>query len=488
MDCAYNCFQTEVVFILCLALFLGMCYNEGIMVKNLKEKFFSLSAFVLLMFVLNFCYSVLDRIRIGEEQSRYRYIARNQANYIASCIDKVVVRTYTLREMVNENDGGYEFFDKVADTIRNTVLMDTGITLKNLTLAPDGIVKKVFPVEGNEAFFGFDFTDESKPGNKEAIESYKMAKTVLTNPFNLVQGGFGMASRTPVFINKNGKTEFWGLVSATMDFDDLLNSFKFENFEKININYKLWYEDENGNVVVLHKSKNENLKNSITEEIKIYNLRWNLDLSLEKNWINKNLSIIIRITICLVAFLFALLILMLFRIRRDGDLMRTLAEQDNLTKCYSRYYLNSIMLDVEDGSWKEENSNYSLAIVDVDYFKQVNDKYGHFSGDRALIAIARILLKSVKSSKKHRVIRFGGDEFLLFYDAVTKKELETKLKTLLSEVNSFRFDDLPELKLSVSVGAAVATENCKSYQALMKKADENLYKVKENGRNSFILS
>ena len=451
------------------------------MTTNLKEKILAFLSFIALLITLNAAYSALSRILLNEEKSRYRYMARNQANYIAGCIDKVVVRTYTLREMVNENDGGSDFFDKVSATIFQSVLKDTGITLKNITLAPRGTVEKVYPLIGNETFLGFRYTDESMPGNKEAIESYKTARTLLTNPFNLIQGGFGMAARTPVFLRGD---EFWGLVSATMDFSDLLRTFSFENFDKININYRLWYEDENGNPVVLHQSEEE-LSDSIKEEVNVFNLKWNLELAPKKGWVNRKLNNLIRTTIFVVSTLFALLLLLVFRIRRDGNIMRSLAEHDNLTKCYSRYYMNSSMIDIKDGTWKDADSNYSIVIVDVDNFKQVNDTFGHFAGDRALISIARILQKSLVNPKKDRVIRFGGDEFLIFYSNVEKNDLRIKFQEILSEVSRIKFDDIPELKLGVSIGAAIASDRAGTYQALMKVADENLYKVKENGRNGF---
>ncbi|MBR6295553.1 MAG: sensor domain-containing diguanylate cyclase [Treponema sp.] len=454
------------------------------MTTNLKEKILAFLSFIALLITLNAAYSALSRILLNEEKSRYSYMARNQANYIAGCIDKVVVRTYTLREMVNENDGGSDFFDKVSETIFQSVLRDTGITLKNVTLAPGGTVEKVYPIAGNESFIGFHYTDESMPGNKEAVETYRQARTLLTNPFNLVQGGFGMAARTPVFLKRDGNDEFWGLVAATMDFSDLLKTFSFENFDKININYRLWYEDDNGNPVVLHQSDGE-LVDSITEEVSVFNLKWNLELAPEKGWVNRKLNNLIRATIFVVSTLFALLLLLVFRIRQDGNIMRSLAEHDNLTKCYSRYYMNSSMIDINNGSWKDSEANYSIVIVDVDNFKRVNDTYGHFTGDRALISIARILQKSLGNPKKDRVIRFGGDEFLIFYSNVEKNDLKIKFQQILSEVSRIKFDDIPELRLGVSIGAAIASDKASTYQVLMKIADENLYKVKENGRNGF---
>ena len=74
---------------------------------------------------------------------------------------------------------------------------------------------------------------------------------------------------------------------------------------------------------------------------------------------------------------------------------------------------------------------------------------------------------------------------MIFYSNVEKNDLRIKFQQILSEVSRIKFDDIPELRLGVSIGAAIASDKASTYQVLMKTADENLYKVKENGRNGF---
>lgn len=455
----------------------------------MKDKFFVLGFFVFLIVSLNIAYTSLLNISVNEEKTRYKYIAKNEANYISNCIDKVVVRTYTIREMIIENDGAIDFFDKVSDNILQSIKFDTGISLRNIAVAPNGIIKKVSPLNHNEALIGFDFTDESKSGNKESMESYKKEQTIITNPFPLMQGGLGMAGRTPVFINNEEKREFWGLVTATMDFSDVLNSFNFANFNKMQIQYCLWYENENGEKVVLDENYESNLTDAVCEELRVFNLKWHLDVAPRNGWFDKNMQILARLAIVVISLLLSLLVLLMFRIKKDGILMRNLAEKDSLTHCYSRHYLNSKIIDVQTGNWKKTQESYTVAIVDVDKFKQINDTYGHIIGDRALISIAKVLQESVFDSKKDKIVRFGGDEFLVFYnEKVERKDLRIKFQEILSGIEAIRFDDIPELKLGVSIGVGFA-EFAKSsnYSDLMKRADDNLYKVKENGRNNYVM-
>lgn len=457
------------------------------MTVSTKDRLLGFGFFILVLIILNIAYTALINISVSEEKTRYRYIAINEANFMTSCIDKVVVRTYTIREMIMEHDGDTEFFDKVAENIYQSVKEDTNVTLKNIAVAPDGVVEKVFPLYGNASLIGFNFTDETRPGNKEAMDSYQKEKTIITNPFNLVQGGIGMATRTPVII-KNEKFDFlWGIVTATMDFEDILNAFNLSAFDKMNINYRLWYTNDNGEKVVIAENC-ANMDSAVSETINIYNLKWHLDILPEKGWHNENMNSLARLIIAMISALIAALVLLMLRIKRDGMLMRTLAQQDSLTHCYSRHYLNSELLDIKNGNWKNPENNYSVAIVDVDKFKQINDTYGHTAGDRALISISQILRESLDNPRKDRVVRFGGDEFLLFYSNAEKKDLRIKFQSILSSIEKVKFNDIPELKLGVSIGVALPDlSESPSYKDMMKHADDNLYKVKENGRNNYCL-
>lgn len=470
-----------------------------------KSKLFAGIIFIIVSLILNISYSSLVNISVDEMKNRYQYVINNESNLIKSHIDKVVVRTYTIREMIYEKDGKIDFFDKVAPFVYQSVKEDTGVTLRNIAVAPGGKVSVVYPLAHNESLVGFDFTDLNMSGNKEAMEAYLNAQTVITNPFPLVQGGIGMAARTPVFIKRNGNQEFWGLVTGTMDFGDLVKVTGIENLDNLGLKYCLWYADETGNKTVLACSgydmsnKRDAEKQSaainklldemtdcIEEEFSVYNLRWHLEVMPVDGWYNKNILVLARAGLFIMSVLITCVIIMFFRIRHDGNVMKTLAEQDGLTQTFSRYYLNSTVLDINTGDWKNKKNNLSVAIVDVDKFKQINDNFGHAVGDRALIAISQVLKKTPGNGIESFVIRYGGDEFLMFFKNADKKELKIIFQNILAQIENIKFLDVPELSLSVSIGSC-CHETCGdiSYTQMMKIADENLYKVKEAGRNNY---
>ncbi|MCQ2597955.1 MAG: sensor domain-containing diguanylate cyclase [Treponema sp.] len=456
------------------------------MSKKILDYFFAFIFFLAHLAVLSLGYSYIRNITVNEEKIRYKYTAINEANYISNVIDKVVVRTYTLREMINENDGETDFFEKVAPVVIQSIKEDSGVTVRNIVLAPGGIVSKIEPLKSNESLLGFNYSDVSKAGNSEAVEALERSRTILTNPFSLVQGGSGMAARTPVFMNTAEKTDYWGLVSVTMDFEDILKSLNLDNFSKMQIDYCLWYSD--GGEKVILSSNSDKIKEPITEKVTLNNLTWYLDVCPSKGWLNENIENLVHLIIFIVSGFMAAFTLLMFKIRRDGNKMKILAEQDNLTNCYSRYYLNSVLIDQETGNWKNPGNNYSIAIVDVDNFKYINDKYGHITGDNALIAIAGLLKKSLFDSEKDRVIRFGGDEFIILFSNVDRKSLRIKFQEILSGIEKISFKDYPDLKLTVSMGVSIPEKNeDRSYQNMVKVADRNLYKVKEAGRNNYLM-
>ena len=129
----------------------------------------------------------------------------------------------------------------------------------------------------------------------------------------------------------------------------------------------------------------------------------------------------------------------------------------------------------------------TLILVDVDYFKKINDLLGHPAGDRALQTIAKILKEIFKINDI--VGRLGGDEFCIFVDQVTDEEV---IKKRLSQINErcrkdYPVNDEEVIHVSVSIGAVICTPFMKSYDDLYKYADLALYQTKRKGKDSYTL-
>lgn len=147
-----------------------------------------------------------------------------------------------------------------------------------------------------------------------------------------------------------------------------------------------------------------------------------------------------------------------------------LAFYDALTNVYNRRAYDAL----------EVNSGDIIAMIDIDFFKSINDKYGHDVGDNILNSIARILKKYSKT------YRYGGEEFVLIFRNISYKDCVEKLNKLKLEIenNTFIVKNY-KIKLTISIGVC---EVLNSKFGAFETADNRLYKAKEEGRNKIIFN
>lgn len=424
---------------------------------------------------------------VTQQKEQYRYIAINQSNVIKDYFDTVTARAFTIGTLISSNDGQTDSFMDAAARCYDEIYAQCGIHLKNLAIAPGGVVEQVYPLAGNESLMGFDFMDVSRPGNQEAVEAYGKKEMVVTQPFELVQGGIGMGARLPVFLDDGQTQTFWGLVTITMDFEEFIRSVHLDSLTAMGIAYDVWYTDSDGQPVILAQS-DAPLKNPVSCEFSMMNLTWNISLSPIHSWHSLPEYLMGFGVILFIALLCALTMRDKIRIHEANDQLTQMAFFDALTLCHSRQYVNSVLVDPHSGKWRIPDMKYSAVILDVDHFKTLNDTYGHDFGDRALIAVANVLMSHIREEDGDCVIRFGGDEFILLYNDVTRERFEGKLKSIVEAVRGIRIDGHPDVRLSVSVGGEYYSGPDHSlYYEIVKRADAKLYHSKENGRDQYTL-
>ena len=154
--------------------------------------------------------------------------------------------------------------------------------------------------------------------------------------------------------------------------------------------------------------------------------------------------------------------------------IRYQAEHDALTDLLNRGSFDEVIAEIE-----KRDEPFGLALIDVDTFKQVNDGYGHDTGDRVLKRVAELLLDAFRNTDF--VFRFGGDEFAVIMMNMTRDRAcaASDKVTCINDQLLHPTDDLPPV--SISVGVAV-NERASSAKATFKDADGALYQVKEHGR------
>lgn len=162
--------------------------------------------------------------------------------------------------------------------------------------------------------------------------------------------------------------------------------------------------------------------------------------------------------------------------------LRDMMDKDALTKLYNRRSA-SRKLDRIRSHYTTNGATYSVSIGDIDFFKRVNDTYGHDAGDAVLQTVATILQKHMKDHGF--VARWGGEEFLLVFDRTELASAVTKLETILKEVRELSLEyEGRIIKVTMSFGVACKPEA--TQDELVKLADECLYYAKEHGRNRIV--
>ena len=170
--------------------------------------------------------------------------------------------------------------------------------------------------------------------------------------------------------------------------------------------------------------------------------------------------------------------------RKQRELTRK-ADFDELTNLYNRYSINQLGKQIINEA-KEKEKSYSVAILDIDLFKQVNDTYGHTSGDMVLVGLSDIL--RFFSIKGLVFGRWGGEEFVIIApSSLEYSEFVKMLDRLRIKISrsKFKIENEKEINLTVSIGVAKIKEY-KSLEKAVSLADTNLYKAKTTGRNKVV--
>lgn len=155
--------------------------------------------------------------------------------------------------------------------------------------------------------------------------------------------------------------------------------------------------------------------------------------------------------------------------------------KDPLTKLLTRRFIPTIMrreiaLSISSGK------PFTLVLLDIDYFKKINDNYGHSVGDRTLKSFAAWLHEHVRGSDY--VFRYGGEEFMLLLVETTQSQAQIIMERLRNYIASQMIEVDVDTSFTITVSAGlVEFDNHPDYQRLINKADKMLYQAKHNGRN-----
>ena len=153
------------------------------------------------------------------------------------------------------------------------------------------------------------------------------------------------------------------------------------------------------------------------------------------------------------------------------------ASTDPLTGLLNRAGLYPRLQELES-RLSDHDEVFSILILDLDYFKEVNDLYGHLKGDQLLVAVAKIL-QSI-TSPNDICVRWGGEEFMVLLPGAREREMRSMAERIMHAVRSLRLSGVEERRLTTSIGAYYCSES-EEVEDCIRKADLALYSAKSQG-------
>jgi len=456
-------------------------------VKRLTDRFSgkAIVSFVASLILCGILISTAIFNRDHIEKLEIEQIILEKSVRINEVISRLLYKTQALSLTVIQGDGDVHNFDQIASTI----VADDPVIL-NVLLAPDGIVSKVYPLNGNESVIGWNFFSEGA-GNIEAMTAKDSGSLIVGGPFKTVQGGQALVGRLPVYIDTPDETgKFWGLVSVTLKFPQILEDVGLETFHAHGLAYELWRmnPDTNEEQVIAYNDEHTRRKSHFFErEIHIVNAVWFLKVWPAYTWYSHIESWVFVVIGSFICFLVLFVVQNNSELRQMKSFFEEMAKIDPVTGIYNRRYLDENLKRVIN-SLSRSNGTLSLLMIDVDLFKKYNDAYGHSNGDICLRTIAEILGAHLLRADDF-VARYGGEEFVVVLPSTGERGARMVADRLLENI---RKRDIPHeasnvaSHVTVSIGVTTGiVQHTHSGDNYIQRADKALYMSKQNGRNMY---
>jgi diguanylate cyclase (GGDEF)-like protein len=409
-----------------------------------------------------------------------------KANKANDSLSRLLYKTQTLSVFALRGHT-QDDFDEIALS-----LMDDPAML-NILIAPRGVVKYVYPLEENKAVVGFNFFGDGA-GNKEALLAKETKQLVLGGPFDAVQGGQIIVGRYPVFnvpptsasSDSEQTNDFWGLVSVTLKYPDALVNAGFDELRLQGFEYEVWRinPDTNEKQIITGSGYTNTKKvRYIEKAVTIHNAEWFFRIYPIKNWYEHFDFWLMSLIALFISVLVAYVVQNNVELTQLKSNFEKLSQVDALTGVLNRrFFMETAVIQLDRSERLKSGS--ALLMMDLDFFKKVNDTYGHLAGDKVLQVTAAII-KGVL--RPYDILgRYGGEEFVVFASD-TGEENAKKLaeRIRLAVAKEPIIFEKAEISATISIGVTALNPSSTLNRAI-NYADQALYEAKNSGRNKVI--
>ena len=428
----------------------------------------------LIIFLLGICLVGLIVYKTDTHEKNQRHIlaqlnATTYGERIKNEIADGIGITDTLEQiLISENGEIHQF-----ETIAGNLMSDS---IESVQLAPNGVVTDIYPAEGNEA----GKIDLLHDKDRKEISCYARDNhaTITQGPFELKQGGYGIAVRNPVYLkDKSGQEYFWGFTIVILRVPDIfsdtvsaLSNFGYEyKILKTDIPWSDTYK-------VVYQSDGQ-IDHPVSYAFTVGDGTWKLEVTPKTGWRNNTLLIIISGMFLTISLLLSVLTRVWLIAKEHKNKYKILARTDSLTNIYNRYGFDELAEKIIS---KNPQTHFVAALLDIDDFKFINDIYGHSYGDKALKSLADSMKAFFPSDAL--LGRNGGDEFCILLPNCTFKEADKQLQQFTKLPKTFSYHG-KKVAFYISLGYAEYPTFAASPSQLMRCADAALYEIKLHGKN-----
>lgn len=391
--------------------------------------------------------------------------AKNRAIALEKDIEEINGVTSTL-EILLADGNNWQVLDFDSTAKR---LMKYHPYISSLQLAPQGNVTRIYPYNGNKAVFLDLLQDEKRgPLSRYAKDT---GKTVIQGPFDLVQGGKGIALRYPVYkTDESGQKVFWGFTIAIIKVPEVFRS-TIDTLNSFDYAYTLNFFCPICQEWHLILDSGQEMVDPEVVEFQVLDTRCKLAIMPADGWCNYREILPHGIFGFFLVLLFTAMSYMLLRLAEAKRMFSQMSLMDGLTGLGNkRSFDHSLEHLVQEGS------SFGLCYIDVNHFKAVNDRFGHNVGDVLLKTVA----KRIQENTNYPAFRIGGDEFVILVDEDIEEARYQQFKENIDQAFAKRVRCLDQkLHITVSLGFARYPEDSQDVQQVISLADQRMYADKE---------
>ena len=238
--------------------------------------------FVLTLLAVLIITWLINENQVKREKLKATYTAESTVSRVESQLSKYLAESDLMKRIVEK---GYDIDNEQFDDLSELMQEDEDV-IEARELAEDGVVSRIYPMEGNEAAMGLDML-ENPARKKEARLAMESGEYTIAGPYELVQGGTGALLFDPAYItDENGEQKFWGFSILVMNWGNFIGEVELEKLEDAGYDYQIWKKDlYTGEKVVIDQSEHTNLRNSLEVACSVPNDIWYFEIVPENGWV-----------------------------------------------------------------------------------------------------------------------------------------------------------------------------------------------------------